>query len=200
MVIGVSKYSDDIGTLNYTSKEARDFAHVLTDKLEFDSNNVTLLADGGTPEEAPTSAHILASLDAMLANPKLDKGNLFLFYFSGHGVATPNGDFLLPDDTQKQKVEEMGVPVRDVIKRIVNAGLKNVLFIADACRSGTKNDFGVELASLCHQANLAVMLGCAPGKRSYEYPELQQGAFTHFLLGGLQAPDLRALAYKAMEG
>ena len=191
VVIGVSSYSDEIGHLQYTAKEARDFASLLTEKLEFNPSNVKLLADGGTENEVPTSAHILQGLDSLLADPKLDKGNLFVFYFSGHGVATPKGDFLLPADIKKDQIEQMGVPVRDVIGRIVKAGLKNVLFITDACRAGTKNDFGVELASLCHQANLAVILGCAPGKRSYEYPELKQGAFTHFLLEGLQEPSLR---------
>ncbi len=191
LVIGVSGYGDEIGRLKYTAKEARDFASTLTGKLEFDPANVKLLADEGTESEAPTAAHIISQLDLLLNDPKLDKGNLFVFYFSGHGVATPKGDFLLPADVKKYRIEEMGVPVKAVIARIVKAGLKNVLFISDACRAGTKNDFGVELTGLCHDANLAVLLGCAPGKRSYEYPELRQGAFTHFLLEGLQEPKLR---------
>ncbi len=191
MVVGVSKYGEDIGQLKYTAKEARDFADLLTEKLEFDPANVRLLADGGTEKEAPSSTNILANLDALLADPKLDRGNLFVFYFSGHGVATPKGDFLLPSDTKKDQIEQMGVPVKEVISKIAKAGLKNVLFITDACRAGTKNDFGIELASLCHQANLAVILGCAPGKRSYEYPELKQGAFTHCLLEALQDSTLR---------
>ncbi len=191
LVIGVSGYSDEIGRLKYTAREARDFASALTTKMEFDPANVKLLADEGSVEEAPTAAHILSQLDQLLNDPKLDKGNLFVFYFSGHGVATAKGDFLLPADVKKDRIEEMGVPVKAVITRIVKAGLKNVLFISDACRAGTKNDFGVELTSLCHEANLAVLLGCAPGKRSYEYAELHQGAFTHFLLEGLQEPKLR---------
>ncbi len=191
LVIGVSGYDDSIGALHYTAKEAKEFSQTLTKNLAFSPENVRLLADGGQAETAPSSANILGALDSLLLDKRLDKANLFVFYFSGHGVGTPNGDFLLPADVRKGEFEQKGVPVREVIKRIVDAGLKNVLFIADACRAGTENDFGEDLTELCHKANIAVILGCSPGKRSYEYPELKQGAFTHFLLEGLKRPELR---------
>lgn len=191
LVIGVSQYAETVGPLRYTAKEAHEFSRTLTQDLAFAPENVRLLADNGESAEPPTSSNILGALDALLANKRLDKANLFVFYFSGHGVATPKGDFLLPADVQKGEFEQKGVPVREVIHRIVDAGLKNVLFIADACRAGTENDFGEDLSLLCRKANIAVILGCAPGKRSYEYPDLKQGAFTHFLLEGLKRPELR---------
>ena len=191
MVIGVSNYLPEIGPLRFTAKEAREVAGTLKSELQFQPENLKLLANGGTADEAPTSANIIKSLDELLQDKRLDKANLFIFYFSGHGVGTPKGDFLLPADTRKDQVEQMGVPVRTVIEKIVRAGLKNVLFIADACRAGTKNDFGEDLTALCHKANIAVILGCAPGMRSYEYSALQEGAFTHFLLEGLKKPGLR---------
>ncbi len=191
LVIGVSGYSEQIGALKYTASEAQEFSGFLTRNLAFEPENVRLLADNGKSQVVPTSANILTALDSLLADKRLDRANLFVFYFSGHGVGTPKGDFLLPADAEKGKFEEQGVPVREVIGKIVNAGLKNVLFIADACRAGTQNDFGEDLTALCHKANIAVILGCSPGKRSYEYPELRQGAFTHFLLEGLKNPSLR---------
>jgi uncharacterized caspase-like protein len=191
LVIGASAYKQEVGPLKYTSKEAREFATHLKNNLGFHEENVTLLADGGEAEESPTSPHILTALDNLLSNPRLDKGNLFLFYFSGHGVGTANGDFLLPSDVSKDRIEEMGVPVKAVIERIVRAGLKNVLFITDACRSGEANEFGGQFIELCRQSNLAVILGCAPGKRSYEYPRLKRGPFTHFLIESLQDTKLR---------
>jgi len=191
LVIGVSGYDESVGPLRYTAKEAKEFSQTLTNHLAFAPENIRLLADGGQSETAPSSANILGALDSLLSDKRLDKANLFVFYFSGHGVGTPKGDFLLPADVKKGEFEQKGVPVHEVIERIVNAGLKNVLFIADACRAGTENDFGEDLSSLCRKANIAVILGCSPGKRSYEYPELKQGAFTHFLLEGLRRPELR---------
>lgn len=191
LVIGASAYKSEIGPLRYTSKEAREFSEQLKQRLGFSPENVRLLTDGASAEEAPTSPHILEALDSLLKNPRLDKANLFIFYFSGHGIATPKGDFLLPSDASVDRMEEMGVPVKEVIERIVKAGLRNVLFITDACRSGSANDFGAKFYELCREANLAVILGCAPGQRSYEYPRLKSGAFTHFLIESLADPSLR---------
>jgi len=194
LVVGVANYDKSVGALRYTAKEAKDFADTLKSDLAFAPENVRLLADGGQSDVAPTSPNILAALDSLLSDKRLDKANLFVFYFSGHGVGTPKGDFLLPADALKGEFETKGVPVGEVIRRIVGAGLKNVLFIADACRAGSENDFGEDLTELCHKSNIAVILGCAPGKRSYEYPELKQGAFTHFLLEGLKRPELRDIS------
>jgi tetratricopeptide (TPR) repeat protein len=191
LVIGASAYAQDIGPLKYTAREARLFAGELEKSLGIQAANIKLLADGGTPEEAPTALHIVQALDTLLADPRLDKANLFVFYFSGHGVATPKGDFLLPSDVKPDRIEEMGVPVSQVIDKIVRAGLKNVLFIADACRAGTANKFGAEFYELCRRANIAVILGCAPGMSSYEYPQLKSGVFTHFLIKSLSNAELR---------
>ena len=190
LVVGVSGYSPEVGPLSYAADDARAFASVLKGDLALEPDHIRLLADKG-PEASPTSANILAALDAILKDPRLDRANLFVFYFNGHGVATPKGDFLLPVDATPDRLEELGIPVREVIARIAKAGLKNVLFLTDACRAGTKNDFGVELSELCHKANLAVILGCAPGLRSYEDPSFGQGIFTHYLLEAIQKPDLQ---------
>ena len=191
LVVGVAGYSPAVGPLGYSANDAHSFAGALTGDLGFEPDRVRLLADKGQSDVAPTSANILAALDAILKDPRLDRANLFVFYFSGHGVATPNGDFLLPADAVPGRFEEMGVPVREVIARIVGAGLKNVLFVTDACRSGTANDFGADLTDLCHRANLAVILGCAPGLRSYEDDTFEQGTFTHYLLEAIRRPELR---------
>lgn len=191
MVIGASNYSEKVGALKYTAKEAREFAGLLEKDLDFDPANMRVLTDGGSAAEAPTSANVFKALDTLLADKRLDKSNLFVFYFSGHGMGTPEGDYLLPSDTVPGRETEMGVPVKDVIRRIVDAGLKNVLVLADACRAGEKNEFGSELNALCQRANIAVILGCSPGKRSYEYERLKRGAFTHFLMQALRDKDLR---------
>jgi tetratricopeptide (TPR) repeat protein len=191
LVVGASAYSPEVGPLRYTAKEAREFAGVLQDRLGFTPENVKLLADGGTQNEAPSSANIVQALDTLLANPRLDRANLFVFYFSGHGIGTSKGDFLIPTDAKPSDLETVGVPVKTLIEKIVAAGLKNVLFIADACRSGEANEFGGEFIELCRRSNLAVILGSAPGKRAYEYPRLKRGAFTHFLLESLSDTTLR---------
>lgn len=191
LVVGASNYPASYGELKYSARDARDFAALLEGDLGFNPANVRLVADAGPPAQAPTSAHILAALDSLLRDKRLDKGNLFVFYFSGHGIGTEQGDFLLPSDVVPGQEAKMGVPIKAVIARIVAAGLKNVIFLTDACRAGEKNPFGQELNDLGRKANIAVLLGCSPGRRSYEYPELHHGAFTYFLMEALRDPKLR---------
>ena len=150
-----------------------------------------VLTDEGNPLQTPTAGHILGELETLLADKRLDKGDLFVFFFAGHGVGTPDGDYLLPTDARPASVKAVGVPVATLIKRFVDRGLKNVLIVADACRNGAENPFGEELQRLGREANLAVMLATAPGSRSYEDNRLKHGVFAYHLLKALEDPKLR---------
>lgn len=192
LVIGASDYPV-LGTLKFARNDARAFAKALIEDYTFKPEDVTLLVDKDKPEIAPTAKNITSNLDRILSDKRLDRGDLFVFYFSGHGIGTKSGDYLCPTDTNRKNVAEIGLPVKEVMKRIVATGMKNVLVICDACRSGEKNPFGAELQQLGEKANIAVMLGCAPGRRSYEYPELNHGVFTHYLLKNMADRTARDL-------
>ncbi len=187
LVIGAEKYQE-YSPLQFAADDARAVAKTLIDGYRFDPSTVSVLADDDQGPQ-PTVANIRAKLDEKLANPQLDRGDLFVFYFSGHGAGGQQGDFLLPTDTKKANFEAQGLPIRELIERIVKAGLKNVLIVTDACRSGQENSFGTELQELGRKANIAVILGCAPGTRSYEYPNFGRGIFTHFLLRALSQQE-----------
>ncbi|MCO5298124.1 MAG: caspase family protein [Fimbriimonadaceae bacterium] len=190
VVVGANRYTE-MGALRYAVNDAKAFGRTLEETFRFDASTIKYLLDeeGGT---APTAANVLGALDALVSDPRLDRGDLFVFYFAGHGVGTPEGDFLLPSDGTRANAATKGVSVKALIGRMVQAGLKNVLVIADACRNGDKNGFGRELAELGRRANIAVLLGTAPGGRSYEIPQFQHGVFTHFLLKRLTDPELRS--------
>ncbi len=199
LCIGVSDYTS-LGKLTYAAGDAEAVAEKLISGLDFDPKKVKLLSDRKDPLETgpgipglekrpPTIEEVNKQLDLLLKDPGLSKGDLFVFYFSGHGIATPKGDFLCPADATLATVEKVGLPVRNIIERFAKAGLKNVLIIADACRSGTGSKFGNELKTLGDRTNLAVMLGCAPGGRSYEYQTLGKGVFTHFLVRSLDEKE-----------
>lgn len=190
LVIGAQQYKS-MGALSYTINDATEFAQTLQDDLGFDQQHLTLLIDGGKAEQSPTASNILKNLDRLLADKQLDRGDLFIFYFAGHGVGTKKGDYLAPTDATMENVTEVGVPVREITKRFVDAGLKNVLIIADACRSGAANPFGEELEQLGNKSNLAVLLATAPGKRSYELAAQNHGAFTYSLIKNIKDPALR---------
>lgn len=190
LVVGAKDY-EHYAPLKYSVNDAKEFAQTLEEEYRFDKDAIKLLTDDAGPRMTPTAGHILGELEAQLADKRLNTSDLFIFFFAGHGVGTEKGDFLLPTDARKESAERVGLPVKELIDRFVKAGLKNVLIIADACRSGEQNAFGAELQELGRKANLAVMLGCAPGRRSYEYASLKHGAFASFLIGALKNPMLR---------
>ncbi len=190
LVIGASNYQT-LGKLNYSSSDARRFRDSLTSVFKFSSDSIKYLSDTDPDAPKPTSKNILDSLDSLLSDPILDKGDLFILYFSGHGIGTPNGDYLCPTDSNVSDIEKTGLPVSTVIQKLVDAKLRNVLIIADACRAGEKNDFGIQLFESAKKANLAVLLGCEPGKKSYESTVLKSGVFTYFLLKSFSNPKVR---------
>lgn len=189
-MVGAEGY-EHYSKLDYACDDARDVAKTLVERYRFEPDTVRVLTDDGDPLQTPTAGHILGELETFLADKRLDKGDLFVFFFAGHGVGTPDGDYLLPTDARPASVKAVGVPVATLIKRFVDRGLKNVLIVADACRNGTENPFGEELQRLGREANLAVMLGSSPGSRSYEDKRLKHGVFAYQLLKALDDPKLR---------
>ncbi len=189
MVIGASDYKT-LGKLNFAAKDAEAFAGVLKERFGFASDSIELLTDSPESTQKPTVDQIQDALNRKLQDKRLNKGDLFIFYFSGHGIGTPKGDFLMPTDATVEEAERSGQSVKSIVESFVKAGLRNVLVIVDACRGGEKNTFGSEFRQLGREANIAVMLSCEPGERSYEYPRLGHGVFTSYLLRSLKSSEL----------
>lgn len=190
LIIGANDYQY-LGKLAYPSSDASRFRKLLVDNLRFTDNSIRFLSDREPSAKPPTSANISEAMDSLLSDPALDKGDLFILYFSGHGMGIPQGDYLCATDSKPDDVDRTGIPVGPLIQRLVDAKLRNVLIIADACRAGEKNSFGRQLSDLAKKANIAVILGCEPGKKSYESAQLKSGVFTYFLLKSLVNPKTR---------
>jgi tetratricopeptide (TPR) repeat protein len=187
LVIGATGYPH-LGELRYAASDAELFSEALIERFGFEPSTVELLTDN--TEVKPTAGSMFRSLRKMLADPRLQQTDLFVFYFAGHGVGHADGDFLLPLDGDVETVTDVGLHVREVISNLTSAGMDNVLFVVDGCRTGTQNKFGQELWDLAEEANLAVILSCEPGEQSYEDRRLEGGIFTHFLVESLKDASL----------
>lgn len=179
LCIGVSNYQS-LGKLTYSTKDSITFAQTLKTELNFAEDSVFVMADRDG-YETPTADNVNRKLDEILSKSSLDSGDLFIIYFSGHGTGLADGDYWLPNDATPANVAEKGISITDVLARLTKKKLRNVVLISDACRSGDKNPFGRSLITLSKKTNIGVLLGCAPGQKSYESPTLGQGAFTYFL-------------------
>jgi caspase domain-containing protein len=190
LVVGAGRY-EHLGRLSYAAGDARAFAGALEGSLGFERDTIRMLVDDAEePELQPTAGHLLGELEALLADRRRTRSDLFVFYFCGHGVGRPEGDFLLPTDARRETATRVGLPVREVVERLSSAGMRNVLVVVDACRTGSENPFGTELWALAAKARLALVLGCEPGGQSYEDALIGHGIFTHALVEALADPTL----------
>lgn len=186
VVIGASDYTE-LGRLSFAASDAEAFASALIENYDFEPEKVKVLTDEReSAEEKPTVARIHAVLDEVLSDRRVSQGDLLVFYFSGHGIGADGSDLLMPTDATKAEAKTQGLPVKSVIERIAKSGIRNVLFVADACRTGNENPFGTELVSLGREANIAVVLGCAPGGVSYELPQKGMGAMTSAFIDAMK--------------
>ncbi len=186
LVVGASDYSY-LGRLDFAARDAEAFASSLTEHFGFDPSTIRLLTDGADDSALrPTAGNTFLALRKLLANPRLQETDLFIFYFAGHGIGDESGDYLLPLDAAVETVTDVGLHVQDVIRELTSAGMSNVLFVVDGCRTGTENTFGRELWKLAEEANLAVVLSCEPGEQSFEDRRLGGGVFTHYFVEALE--------------
>ena len=97
LLVGAAEYPR-LQKLKFADKDAQKMADTLTGTFGFDASTVTVLNDRADSTKSPTRKNILASLNLLLGDSNLNRGDLFVFYFSGHGLATSKGDFLCPVD------------------------------------------------------------------------------------------------------
>ncbi len=187
LIIGASNF-EHLGKLEYASSDAERFRDALVSGFKFAPNDIKFISDAPSSVAKPNSATILKALDILLADPTISKGDLFIVFFSGHGMGKEDTDYFCATNTKVDDVTTTGLPVRTIVEKLNKSGLRNILIIADACRAGEQSTFGYDLSNLARKTNIAVLLGCEPGKKSYEAPALRSGVFTYFLIKALSNP------------
>lgn len=156
LFVGINEYQGGISSLKSCVNDAVNMQTKLTRKYGFEASN--LLKDA----EA-TRQNILDKLDYYERQAK--KGDLFVFYYSGHGSVFPDADSVIADET-----EQFGMPnyfptgyydsalvpvdaksttsgkawknfilddeLNEIFSRFTAKGVQ-VIFISDSCHSGT---------------------------------------------------------------
>ena len=133
-------------------------------------------------------------------------GDTLLFFFSGHGVRSPDGlDYLAPLDGNFTKADAAGkadvdfsslLPMHTVYEQLRRSGAENLFIITDACRNepgrgmAKPGGFGPgaerDIAEMKWVEQRVVLLrSCAEDQRCYEMPNGAGGYFTHYLTRGL---------------
>lgn len=182
LVVGINAYESPVPALRFAVDDARRTGALLR-QIGFEQ--VETLEDA-----AATRSGILDALEKKL--PSIAGSNdLVVVYFAGHGVTVKGQGYLLPKDSTRD-VEATGLSVQRLKEAALRMKAAHVLFLADACFSGTMFHRGEPAADYNRQAfwdavadNRVVQVISAGGDGETVLEQDGWGVFTRALHDGL---------------
>lgn len=217
VLVGVSK-SRGHPELQYAAADAIDFAKEIVSELGFDRKRVLVLADPRDDQGSdfrPTRNNLFHALgligdttsDFYTAKELAPMGedDLFLFYFSGHGMrAADRTEHLLGVDASPYDTRATAVPLESVVDHLEKLPCRHKVLFLDMCRDelfdaaggGAKSADGAKgigQQSVVEREGLATFYSCDPRTRSYEINDLKHGSFTHCLIEAIKHEKVNTL-------
>ncbi|WP_419546316.1 GUN4 domain-containing protein [Microcystis sp.] len=190
LIIGINQYKR-LKPLKCAKQDAVEMARYCRDEINFDE--VFLFTDESDPitapngsqqETKPTYTNLMAFLHDFFESQRLETGDNFWFFFSGHGLRHQGQDYLVPSEGHPTLIEQTTIPLNYVTQRLRRCGADNIILFLDTCRN--ENDFSNKSVGWQKQQGVITIASCSPTEESYEIPELQQGSFTYSLLEALR--------------
>jgi hypothetical protein len=184
VVVGVAQYRH-MPALKYTDDDAYGINTFLRSPEggAVKKSNIKVLID-----EAATKDRILDALNQFAE--KADENDVFLFYFSGHGLP----EALLPIDYEGE-YSDGKLLHKDLVRIFKSSRAKSKVVIADACYSGNMLAYKGESyeSSMenyyneiqANEGGLVMFMSSKAEETSIENNGLRQGIFSHFLMRGL---------------
>jgi WD40 repeat protein len=188
LVIGVGQYEDASLKLEFSAKDAVDFAATL--KRQQGGLYKTVVTKIITDAEA-TKANILEGLEWL--ERETTRHDLAVVFLAGHGVNDKNGlYYFLPVNAKVDQLRRTGLAFSDIKNTVAALSGKTLLF-ADTCHAGNifgrrrgTVDINAVVNELTSAENGAVVFASSTGKQeSMEDPVWGNGAFTKALVEAL---------------
>ena len=188
LIVGINKY-DHVGSLTGCVPDATEMHNVLSRHADGSLNFESRLLTSPGPS-AITRAFLRQQWRELFQDSRDD----VLFYFSGHGIPTDVGGYLV---TQDGTPDDPGLPMDDVVTMANKSAAATVLLILDCCFSGaTGNPANLQAGgNLENRALLREGVTILAASRSTEEAVEMggHGVFTNLILGALRggAADVR---------
>lgn len=166
LVTGVSNYGDEANNLAQTTKDAKNFAKVMSTQTK----DITLLTSSNV-----TYANVLEKLRAICN--RAQAGDRVVFFYSGHGMPGAICAYDRP------------IPYDDLLKVLSTSAAKEKICFVDACFAGTMAHSATDsswMDDVADTKGLMFFLLCRDNEYSAENPFLGAGFFTQALMKGLR--------------
>lgn len=191
VIVGIESYSDIAAKASYAERDADAFKSYVR-ALGVPERNIVLLKGPKAVRSALTK-----NVEGWL--PRMAKADSRVFvYFSGHGApdVKTGQAYLVPWDGDPNFLDSTAYPVAQLYKKLGELPVKQVLIAMDSCFSGAGGRS--VLASGARPLVSRIDMGAAPAKVtvlaasgaseiSGSLDDKGHGAFTYFLLEGLNA-------------
>ncbi|BAZ11015.1 peptidase C14 caspase catalytic subunit p20 [Calothrix sp. NIES-4071] len=200
LLVGVNQYLDkQIACLNYSSQDCQGLADALQQATQgFPQKQVMVHHDFTT--QLPYLEAVRSSLRKIATSAKPQ--DTVIFYFSGHGIIDSTTRVVLClQDTHKDNLGATGLTLQELLQTLESCPAQQQVVWLDACHSGGMTLFGAkgdkkiesptsELVNLLRQRaakskGFYALLSCDQDQLSWEFPELEHGLFTYYLMQGL---------------
>lgn len=197
IIVGLEDYGSrsNISSVNYAKNDALAFKNVLMTSFKFKDSEIECYIN-----DAATLSTLRNEMAYAIKN---FNGDLFVFYYVGHGFYSGK-NLLTTYDTSLNFISETSLSLYDDVVSLVNFdNIKRSLFFIDSCaasidtsligRSAISN-LSIKEYSKYIKKNYAnaIFFSCSPGEKSYSSHQLQHGIWTHFLVKSLSGKDDKA--------
>lgn len=183
VVASVSDYNQaepELSNLLFTTKD------MVSMKQALEAQGYTVLQLQNAKATATNIRDSLKGLRSIVDKPE---ESTVLFYFSGHGFATADDNYLATYGSTISDLPKQGLAIKEVKQLLEETGAAQRMVFVDACRNDpNQKSTGPKrtIASFASQSGTKVLFSTAPGQFSYEEPAFEQGRFTHYLIRGIQ--------------
>ena len=189
LLVGINRYEDDsIVNLAYAEQDALELYAFLKRTALYDEVHHVPASEANEDRILDAAARL---------TKHLRPGDLFLFYFAGHGVQHHGRHLLLCPQVRFHRLEfgHHTVPV-DLLKRETGRPGVSRVFVLDACRGnllagregpaqgfrGVRGLRDIVSSSPPQEGPLSILCSCDEGRQAQELPRLEQGLFSRALL------------------
>lgn len=198
LLVGVEEYHDKrIAPLQFARADVEALGSTLGEHCDFD---IVRQLVGHEGEHCAALVNVVTALEDLAAELRPD--DLFLFYFSGHGVEVDGRGYLLLHDSLLAYPEHGSLSLELLRRNLTNLEARQRVLLFDACRNDPKagrgdanNPMGdgiskdiaaVARSSQSDGTTTALLSACGPGQRAYEWPAKGHGVFSHYLIDGIK--------------